>query len=258
VARGSAVRLQEDAAGADGRSIGSDSVIVLSLLLAAALTGGIAHAGAADVKVLFIGNSLTAANDLPAMIANVAAAERMPPLVWKAVLRPGASLEDHWEAGEARRAIRSQRWDFVVLQQGPSALPESRRLLRRDTALFAREIRAAGARPALYMVWPSRARAFDFDAVSSSYRSAAQDVDGLIIPAGEAWRAAWKRDPSAELYSTDGFHPSPKGSYLAALVFFQALYGRSPLGLPAVDLRPEEARLFQEAAAEAGRRFARR
>lgn len=240
-------------------------------MLAVALASGLSHAraetprGAESLKVLFIGNSLTAANDLPAMLAGLAVAGGQRPLVWKAVLRPGASLEDHWKAGEARRAIRSERWDFVVLQQGPSALPESRVLLRRDAALFASEIRAAGARPALYMVWPSRSRAFDFDGVSFSYRTAARDVGGLLFPVGEAWRAAWSRDPKADLYSADGFHPTAEGSYLAALVMYEALYGQSPVGLPPrivegggatlVDLPPAEARLLQEAAAEANRRF---
>lgn len=234
-------------------------------LLILALSSGASRAE--SLKVLFIGNSLTAANDLPAVLAGLATAGGQRPLVWKSVLRPGASLEDHWNAGEARRAIRSERWDFVVLQQGPSALPESRVLLRRDAALFAAEIRAAGSRPALYMVWPSRSRAFDFDGVSLSYRTAARDVGGLLLPVGEAWRAAWSRNPKAELYSSDGFHPTAEGSYLAALVMFEALYGHTPVGLPArvpenrgtpalVDLPPAEARLLQEAAAEANRRFA--
>ncbi|MDQ6893101.1 MAG: hypothetical protein M3167_10525 [Acidobacteriota bacterium] len=200
------------------------------------------------------------------MVAGLAAAAGQRPLAWRAVLQPGASLEDHRKAGEARRAIRSERWDFVVLQQGPSALPESRVLLRRDAALFASEIREAGARPALYMVWPSRSRGFDFDGVSVSYRTAAREVGGLLLPVGEAWRAAWTRDPKAELYSADGFHPTAEGSYLAALVMYEALYRQSPLGLPGripengrgaslVDLPPAEARLLQEAAAEANRRF---
>jgi hypothetical protein len=221
-------------------------------LLALALP---AACGAADPRpesrrVLFIGNSLTASNDLPATAAALAeaAGER---LEWKAVLAGGSSLEDHWNEGSARRAIGRGAFDVVVLQQGPSALPESRTSLLLYAARFAAEIRKAGGRPALLMVWPSAARAGDFDRVCESYRLAAQRVGGLLLPAGEAWRAAWRRDPAIALWSPDGLHPTAAGSYLAALVVFAGLFGKTPVGLPALGLPAARASLLQEAAAEA-------
>src|SRR4051812_49884105 len=68
------------------------------------------------------------------------------------IARGGASLEDQWSRGEALRRLRGERWDFVVLQQGPSSLPESRENLRDYTRRLAEPIRQAGARPALLMV----------------------------------------------------------------------------------------------------------
>lgn len=115
-----------------------------------------------------------------------------------------------------------------MLQQGPSSLPESRVSLREWTAKFAPLIRAAGARPALYAVWPEKARSFAFPDVSESYRLAAADVGGLFVPAGDAWLAAWRRDPRLPLYSDDDFHPSVAGSYLAALVIYRVLWGPLP------------------------------
>jgi hypothetical protein len=224
---------------------------------------------AAPLRVLFIGNSLTYFNDLPAMLEALAKAGGQRALAWKGVLIPGASLEDQWRAGEARRAIGQEKWDFVVLQQGPSASPEGREMLLAYARRFAKEIRAAGGRPALYMVWPSSSRTSDFDDVSQSYRLAARQVDGLLFPVGEAWRAAAKRNGKLDLYSADGLHPTPAGSYLAALVMYERLYGRSPVGLPgklslkkdesaAVDLPDAEAKLLQEAAAEANRKYGSR
>ncbi len=90
------------------------------------------------------------------------------PAVCESVAKPDYSLEDHWNEREARRAI-ARGWDLVVLQQGPSALPESRVLLVEFARRFDVEIRKTGARTALYMVWPSRARRADFDRVSESY-----------------------------------------------------------------------------------------
>ena len=62
--------------------------------------------------------------------------------------------------------------------------------------------------------------------------AAAEAVDGLLLPAGEAWVEAWKEDPSLSLYGPDNFHPSEMGSYLAALVIYAGLYGTSSQGLP--------------------------
>ena len=85
-------------------------------------------------------------------------------------------------------------------------------------------------------------------------------VDGLLVPAGEAWRAAWRRDDSLALTLSDGFHPSLLGSVIAATSIWHALTGRSPVGLPStieserlerITMSAELALLVQEAVAEA-------
>jgi hypothetical protein len=217
------------------------------------------------MRVLFIGNSLTATNDLPAILKALVEAAGHPSPTHRSVLLSGAGLEDHWNEGTARRAIAEGGWDVVVLQQGPSALPASRVDLLEYTRRFADEIQSIGARPALYMVWPSQSRFGDFERVVESYALAAKEVDGLLFPAGEAWRAAWRRDPGIELYSEDGLHPTVAGSYLAALVMYERLYNRPSAGLPArltlgapaaeLSLPPALASLLQEAATEANQRF---
>lgn len=205
--------------------------------------------------VLFVGNSLTYANELPEMVQALALASGDTLRVGM-VANPDWSLEDHWNGGAARATIR-RGWDVVVLQQGPSALPESRTLLIDYTRRFADEIRAAGATPALYAVWPSRSRFGDFDRASESYRLAAEEVDGMLFPAGEAWRAAWRADADLPLYSADGLHPSVTGTYAAALVIYAGLLNRSPVGLPAtlnlpngavVRIDPAVAEVLQRAA----------
>ena len=185
------------------------------------------------VRVLFIGNSLTEVNDLPAMVAALSrAAGDDPPLETGSVTFGGFALEDHLAEGSAARAIAGGGWDVVVLQQGPSALPASRENLIEYSGRFATLIRAAGARPALYGVWPSQDRIFDLDACIESYRLAAVAVDGHSLPAGGAWKAAWESDPAFPLYGADRFHPSPLGTYLAALVIYCGLLDKSPIGLP--------------------------
>lgn len=179
------------------------------------------------------------------------------------VASPDVSLEDHWREGTAGRHVDRGGWQFVVLQQGPSSLPENRALLRDYARRFATKITAVGARPALYSVWPSRGRLGDFDAAIESYRLAAADIGGLFLPVADAWRAAWRRDSTIALYAPDGLHPSAEGSYLAALVMYAAISGKSPVGLPAevrlrdgrrLSVAPALAALLQAAADEVVRR----
>jgi hypothetical protein len=185
----------------------------------------------APVRILFIGNSLTYANDLPGMVCELARAAGKR-AICESVAKPDYGLEEHWNEKSVQRVI-ARGWDLVVLQQGPSALPESRRLLIEYARRFDQEIRKAGARTAFYMVWPSRTRRGDFPGVSQSYGTAAADVKGLLLPAGDAWRAAWAIDAQLPLYGPDGFHPSPAGTYLAALVAYQQIFGEPPPQEPA-------------------------
>jgi len=200
------------------------------------------------LRILFIGNSLTAANDLPATVhtLGLAAGVRVECTV---VAKPGFSLEDQWNDGEAARAIARRGWTFVVLQQGPSALPESQVLLAQYVRRFDALIRAAGARTALFMVWPSRERAGDFPAVSRSYTNAAEAVGGLLLPVGDAWRAAWRRDATLALYGGDGFHPSALGSLLAALVIAEAITGHPVAASALTGISPHERAELAAAAA---------
>jgi hypothetical protein len=231
--------------------------VLLTLVVASGLTAVAAvRAQPDEMRVLFIGNSLTSVNDVPRLVEGLTARGGTR-IKTATVARNNFSLDDHWLDGEARRAIERGGWSFVVLQQGPSALPDSRVQLRASVKQFDPVIRKAGARTALYMVWPSLARKNDFDRVRESHVLAAADVDGLFIPAGEAWRAATRRDASLLLYGDDGFHPTPLASYLSAMVIASALTGREPASLgtrpqgwPETLLPPERARVLQEAAQE--------
>ena len=155
------------------------------------------------------------------------------PLECEHVAFGGFSLEDHWNEGSAKRAITRGGWSTVVLQQGPSALPESRVLLVDYTRRFDAEIKRVGARTALYMVWPTADRRFDFDGVRASYEAAATAVGGVLLPAGNALKRAMQLDRRLALFGPDGFHPSVEATYLTALVITGRLTGRAIDAVPA-------------------------
>jgi hypothetical protein len=183
-------------------------------------------------RVLFIGNSLTYYNELPLMVQALADSAGGERLAVASVTYPDFALEDHWGQGDALKAIRQGGWAYVVMQQGPSSLAESRTNLREWGGKFAAEIAKIGAKPVYYSVWPQGNRQQDFDRATESYALAAGDVDGLLVAAGEAWRATWRLDPTIELYAFDGLHPNVAGSYVAAAAIYGVLLGKSPVGLP--------------------------
>jgi hypothetical protein len=171
------------------------------------------------------------------------------------VARPDYSLSDHWNEGTALAELRTNRWDYVVMQQGPSSLPENAALLRQWTERFDPVVRRAGAQPVLYMVWPGLSRASDLERVRDSYRAAAAEVNGIFAPAGDALGLARAADALAPVYGPDGFHPSLEGSYVAAVVLLARLRGIEPGSLPPVipgsPLAEPAVRALQRAAAAA-------
>ncbi|HSA57229.1 MAG TPA: hypothetical protein VLE53_16065 [Gemmatimonadaceae bacterium] len=170
-------------------------------------------------------------NDVPAIVRALADSAG-DSLAVAMVAYPDYSLADHLVLGDAEAAITGNEWDVVVLQQGPSSLEENREMMRTVVKVYEPLIRDAGARPALYSVWPQANRMGDFGRAIDSYALAAADVNGILFPVAEAWLETWRIDPGISLYAADGLHASAAGSYLAALVIYGKLAARSPVGLP--------------------------
>jgi hypothetical protein len=221
--------------------------------------------GSGSKRILFIGNSLTGANDMPFFFVALAESAKVSPAPSVQVdWEPDFALIDHWNGGVAQSLITGNRFSVVVLQQGPSSVEVNRDTLRLAAKLFAPLIRNSGGMPAMLAVWPTADRISDFDRATQSYQIAAQDVNGAMIPSGEVWRDAWKRDSSLSFYSPDGLHPSPLGSYAMALSLLGILYDRSVVGLPSslqlstgerLTFDPAVAAIVQQAADEANRQY---
>lgn len=199
--------------------------VVFSFLLLFLFLFSLPQASLKKQRILYVGNSLTYFNNLPALVKEIAGQDGVE-VSDSSFLYPDYSLEDHWNEGKVAAAIAAGKFDFVVVQQGPSALPESQSLLKEFAGRFATACNDAGSKLALYMVWPSEARSFDFDNVINSYKAAAAGTNSMLCPAGEAWKYAWQSDASLPLYSNDRFHPGLYGSVLAALTIYGSLYDK--------------------------------
>lgn len=216
------------------------------------------------IKVLFIGNSYTSANDLPGVVEALATAKgTQPPLVVDSHTPGGARLKDHWEGGDALAKVQSQSWDFVVLQE------QSQTPLRhfgRDAFFYpyARRwngtIRERGAIPLFYMTWKRPDTPGVQDDWTRSYVEITKELQAEVAPAGMAWEKAQARLPRLVMYADTGGHPTPAATYLVACVFYAAVYDKTPVGLPAsvetkggtrVGVTDTEAKVLQECAWEA-------
>jgi hypothetical protein len=208
------------------------AMLGLACVTATACNSQKATAPLVGKRVLFIGNSLTYVNDLPGTVAALALGSD-DTIGVQSVASPDFALIDHYNgASTALGELAASRWDVVVMQQGPSTTPVNRDSLILTAKLFEPLIRAAGATPALYQVWPTIDRKAFFDAARVSYQMAATEVIGTFMPAGAAWVTAWATDPTLQFYDPDGLHPSPLGTYLAALVIYERLTGKDARQLP--------------------------
>lgn len=217
---------------------------ILSFLLILAAASGVAACQdifgpgrsiptlAGNRRVLFIGNSHTYENDLPGMVQALAREVGDTALRTGDISVANYALEDHMYDGFAARALRESGWEFVVMQQGTSALLESQLHLEYWTRQFEPLIREAGATPVMYQIWPMSSRRFDADAALTSYWNAAAAVGGILAPAGDGFTAVLAENPSIGVYSSDGLHASRRGTYLAALTIVARILEIDPETLP--------------------------
>ncbi len=183
--------------------------------------------------VLFIGNSLTYTNDLPGTVE--ALAESVGDTVHASMVAlPNFAVIDHaLGMSSAISVIKSQQWELVILQQGPTTVAVNRDTLIIATKILDPLVKASGGRTAQLMTWPFSNSPSSFPAIRASSQAAAASVSGgVFIPAGDAWRIALERDPTVQLYGPDGYHPGPLGTYLAALVVYEKVTGHDCRSLP--------------------------
>ena len=72
-----------------------------------------------SLRLLFIGNSYTYYNDLPAMVYEIAKTQKKK-LSVKSITKGGERLRGHLKNEKVRKALTEEHWDFVILQEQSS------------------------------------------------------------------------------------------------------------------------------------------
>jgi len=190
-------------------------------------------------KVLFIGNSFTARNNLPGLIAQLAALQGKK-VEHRLISAGGASLRAHWNAGESLKAIKESRFDYVVLQEQSTLPIKNAKRMHENVRLFDEAIRAAGAKTVLYMTWARQHAPESQRAITEAYSSIGRELGATVIPVGVVWQEFLRKHDKPVLHDKDKSHPTLAGSYLAACVFLAVLFKENPEGI-AVDVEGLEA-----------------
>lgn len=198
-------------------------------------------------KVLFLGNSYTQSNNLPRMVADMAASTG-DTLLYDSHTPGGYTLQAHSGNATSLAKLAAGNLDYVVLQE-QSQLPSFpdadveryvfpyARLL--DSIIHARN---PCAETVFYMTWGRK----DGDAsncaawppvctyagmdslLSLRYRLLADRNRALLSPVGAVWQYLRQTSPGIQLYVSDGSHPSVAGTYAAACSFYTVFYRKDP------------------------------
>jgi hypothetical protein len=206
----------------------------LQLLLASAHA---ANASEGSIKILFVGNSYTYVNDLPRIVQLMAiqSGQRRLPEV-RMVTGPGFTFEDHWKLAGPTKALAASRWDYVVLQEQSQAPLQDKQKMQQFGRLLIGSAQREHATVLLFVTWPRANHPGDQAGISNSYAELARSTGAKQVQVGPAWQHLHAKHPEIELYSPDGSHPSPLGSYLAACMFYRLIYTELPKATAAMTL----------------------
>ncbi|WP_424963424.1 hypothetical protein [Ekhidna sp.] len=229
------------------------------------------------IRILFIGNSYTYYNSTPELV-KAFIQERFPDQVVETQLISGGgmTLADHWKNESTVEAIRTGKWDYVVLQEqsklGMGVMIDSEMYFGQTERFFEHarkfdtEITKADAKTVFLMTWSVRDKPNEQAILTHAYTAIAKELEAMVAPVGLVWDKV-RKVPKIDLYADDGGHPSPTGSYLTAVTLYATLMIDNPKGLSGtisgnrlsssgdpslnkellIDISSEEAQLIQEA-----------
>ena len=223
----------------------------LSLTFILFLTAAITLSAQDSKKVLFLGNSYTAANNLPLMISTMAASTGEE-LIYDSNTPGGYRFMDHTSSSVTLDKINANDWDYVVLQAQSQETSLGQAQMQAEVYPYAESlcnlIRAnyECSQPMFYMTW-GRENGDASNCASLPWVCTYQGMDSAIrathiymadtnhteiSPVGAVWRALRTNHPDINLYSGDGSHPSLAGSYAAACTFYTMIYKKDPTVIP--------------------------
>lgn len=197
------------------------------------------------LSVLFIGNSFTFMNDMPDLFKGIAESNGKKVYVQKSV-KQGTSLEYHANTPDTYKAIRSRKWDVIVLQEQSNIPAQPESMINKISLPYAKQLTDSIRRNNectkifLYMTWGYKDGNSHWKEIAtypamqeriySTYLRYADILNVEVSPVGAVWQRVRSSYPGLNLYYSDNQHPSLLGSYLSACTFYCSIFGESVYG----------------------------
>ena len=204
----------------------------------------------AQTRVLFIGNSYTAVNNLPQLTADCALSIGFAgmPMEVASSTPGGTTFQMHTTNATSQSLINQGNWDYVVLQEQSQlpSFPDAQ--VAAECFPFAAQLNNqilsvdSCTETVFYMTWgrqngdasncASWPPVCTYEGMDSllnlRYRQMAIDNQAILSPVGALWKYIRTTYPEINLYSTDGSHPSLEGSYAAACSMIAVMLRTDP------------------------------
>lgn len=215
-------------------------------------------------SILFIGNSHTYFNDLPAMVTEMAHAAGVPVSTYR-VVKGGWKLCQHADPEGATHANLLyakdlKKWDHIVLQENAmmltndeetfrSSVQALRDLLQDHCHSFALYQTHAYARGSSKLNETGLSYAEMYQKLREVYIRALPLLNAKRIPSGDGFYTMVKKYGRFEMVQHDGVHATAAGTYLAACLHCAVLLGLDPLTLKTMEsVTEKEAAIIRQVA----------
>ncbi len=201
-------------------------------------------------RILLVGNSYTYSNDMPGVLQKMLNSSKNKGVTYIVdnITEGGAKIKTHLEHGSVMHHLQENHYDVVVLQEQSTTIFYSNERVESEAAFanLTAQIESQGAKAMVLSTWPRKAgdpfytsqQFINFAppkgpdamaiALEDYYRGVSQGLGITLVPVLTVWQKIVKNNPTIDLYSSDGTHPSVTGSYLTAVMIFAAVTGAVP------------------------------
>jgi hypothetical protein len=190
---------------------------------------------ARSTRLLFLGNSITYAGNLPAVFKAVCD-NSSKACSTEMIVEGGATLTQRVGDHSLSKAVETHRFDYLILQERGGdyiALPgevDNKRLAEKAAEALVRDARRSKLKPILLGTYQG------YPQPSNQLVAAEVELGGRlgvpVVPVSARFICGRRDRPSLRWLDADGMHPGPDLTLLMAVLLYRELFGSYPAVMP--------------------------